>query len=74
LFTWRNNDDEQFIQPVIQQWITLPAYLSFWQQFNNTRPPQPYLSWSAATISSLNRKLNNIVYKKQSEFMISIYC
>ena len=56
LFTWRNNDDEQFIRPVIHNWITT-GVTSFWAQMILAIPSHSYLAWAGATITSFTRKL-----------------
>ena len=53
LFTWRNNDDEQFIRPVVQSLPILLAMQLTQAMIMNSRQ---FIIWAGATIPSLNRK------------------
>ncbi|CAF1567910.1 unnamed protein product [Rotaria sp. Silwood1] len=53
LFTWRDNHDEQFIRPVILNWISTPLFIHIWSTILKPKPNQPYLAWAGAKITSL---------------------
>ena len=61
LFTWRNNQDEQFIRPLVHQWATLPQFAALWAHLLLSTPKQQYLAWAGATITSTNRTVVNAV-------------
>ncbi len=60
LFTWRNNDDEQFIRPVILNWVASSLFTSLWTHIIVSKPSESYLAWAGATVTSLTRKLNSL--------------
>lgn len=56
LFSWRDNRDESFIRPLIQNWIVTPGFINAWSHVNHSNPNQPYRAWTGATVISTSRK------------------
>ncbi|CAF3190354.1 unnamed protein product [Rotaria socialis] len=54
LFSWRDNHDEKFIRPAVQNWVVTPAFLNLWPFLSYQKPNQPYIAWSGAIITSVN--------------------
>ncbi len=56
LFTWRNNNDEQFIRPVVQSWSSSNIFQLVQSMVANKVAVHQYIAWAGAIITSLNRK------------------
>lgn len=52
LFTWRDNRDEQFIEPMISAWIQSATLLN--QVVSSLN--HIYIAWAGAKITSVNRE------------------
>ena len=53
LFTWRDNKDEQFIEPMFKSWFQSAIFLS--QKVLVTQN-NLYVAWAGAKITSFNRE------------------